>query len=99
MEIEEELSDAVEMPVGGPKDAMENTAAEWRSTVMVEHGCGTMKSLPKNGDNMLWLEASRREDTTVGLLGWCRSAQTKMSGRSDALTTTFPIEVSLKIYF
>jgi hypothetical protein len=69
MEMEEELSDAVEMPVGSPKDAMKNTTAAWQSAVAVEHGCGAVKSLLENGDNMLWLEASGQEDTTVGPLG------------------------------
>jgi hypothetical protein len=56
------------MPADGPKDAMENNEAVWRSAVAVEHSYDVaVESLLENGDSRLWLlKASGREDTIVG---------------------------------
>jgi hypothetical protein len=56
------------MPADGPKDNVESTNVAWRSVVAVEQRCGVaVESLLENGDNMLWLEVSGREDMTVRL--------------------------------
>jgi hypothetical protein len=52
--------------------------------------CG-VESLLENRNNRLWLEASGREDTSVGPMGWCRCPRTGTSRRSDALSTIFLI--------
>jgi hypothetical protein len=80
------------MPADGPKDAMENSEAAWRSAIAVEHGYDVaVESLLENGDSRLWLlEVSGQEDMIVGPLSWCGGPRMETSGRSDGPDVAFP---------